>query len=61
MYNGCPTGDIAASDFNGDGKANVAACWGSYGLYWLNTATSQWTKITDYAPVSLTAGNVTGN
>jgi hypothetical protein len=53
------TGDIAAGDFTGDGKADVASIWPS-GLWYQDGATLAWTKVTGSAPVSLTAGDVTG-
>ena len=55
-----PTGDIAAGDFTGDGKADVVSCWPN-GLRYQDGATLGWTKISDSAPVSLTAGDVTGD
>jgi hypothetical protein len=54
-------GDIAAKDFTGDGKADVASCWGADGLWYQNGATLGWTKVADSAPDSVTSGDVTGN
>ena len=53
-------GDIAAGDFNGDGKADVASVW-SDGLWYQNGATLVWTKIDDSPPMRVTAGDVTGD
>jgi hypothetical protein len=55
-----PTGYIAAGDLTGDGKADVASCWDN-GLWYQDGATLGWTKVSDSAPVSLTAGDVTGD
>jgi hypothetical protein len=55
-----PIGDIAAGDFTGDGKADVASCWGS-GLWYQDGATLSWIKVSGSAPNSLTAGDVTGD
>jgi hypothetical protein len=60
MTSGTPDGDIAAGDFTGDNKADVASCW-SNGLWYQDGSTLGWTKISDSAPVNLTAGDVTGN
>ena len=60
MYSGVPSGDIAAGDFTGDGKADVASCWSS-GLWYQNGATLGWTKLYGIAPYQLTAGDVTGD
>jgi hypothetical protein len=61
MYSGVPSGDIAAGDFTGDGKADVASCWAS-GLWYQDGANlASWTKISGIAPDSVTAGDVTGN
>ena len=54
------SGDIAAGDFTGDGKADVASCW-SDGLWYQNGATLDWTKIISTAPDKVTAGDVTGD
>ncbi len=40
--------DIAAGDFTGDGKADVASNWTS-GLWYQNGATLDWTKVTSAA------------
>ena len=58
MYSGVPSGDIAAGDFTGDGKADVAAIWNS-GLYYQNGATLGWKKVIDTAPYTVTAGDIT--
>ena len=54
------TKDIAAGDFTGDNKADVASIWSS-GLWYQNGATLGWTKVTSLAPYELTAGDVTGD
>ena len=54
------TGDIAAGDFTGDGKADVAFVW-SDGLWYQDGATLAWTKIDSSPPYNVTAGDVTGN
>jgi hypothetical protein len=54
------TGDIAAGDFTGDGKADVASSWEVYGLWYQDGATLAWTKIDPLPAYSLTAGDVTG-
>jgi hypothetical protein len=54
------TGDIAAGDFNGDGKADVASSWADFGLWYQDGATLDWTKIDDSPPFRVTAGDVTG-
>ena len=60
MTSDSPDGDIAAGDFNGDGKADVASCWES-GLWYQDGATLDWTKVSGTAPDNVTAGDVTGN
>jgi hypothetical protein len=55
------TGDIAAGDFNGDGKADVASSWNSDGLWYQDGATLNWTKIDSSSPFRVTAGDVTGD
>jgi hypothetical protein len=60
MTSGVPSGDIAAGDFTGDGIADVTSCWDS-GLWYQDGATLGWTKVSGSAPVSVTAGDVTGN
>ena len=55
-----PTGDIASSDFTGDGRADVAFCWNN-GLWFQDSATLNWTKVSNGAPGKLTAGDVTGD
>jgi hypothetical protein len=55
------TGDIAAGDFTGDGKADVASSWENFGLWYQDGATLAWTKIDNSPPYSLTAGDVTGD
>ena len=52
--------DIAAGDFNGDGKADVASSWEDFGLYYQDGATLASIKIDDLPPNNLTAGDVTG-
>jgi len=60
MYPTPPDGDqIAAGDFTGDGKADVASIW-SGKLYYQDGATLKWTRVPGTAPDSLTAGDVTG-
>jgi hypothetical protein len=54
------TGDIAAGDFTGDDKADVASIW-STGLWYQDGATLAWTKIDDRPPIRVTAGDVTGD
>jgi hypothetical protein len=54
------TGDIAAGDFTGDGKADVASVW-SDGLWYQDGASLAWTKIDSLPPYNLTAGDVTGD
>ena len=60
MWSNVPSGDIAAGDFTGDGKADVASIWSS-GLWYQNGATLGWTKVLSTAPSQLTAGDVTGD
>jgi hypothetical protein len=55
-----PEGDIAAGDFTGDGKADVASIWSS-GLWYQDGATLEWTKVSGPGAVYLTAGDVTGD
>ena len=53
--------DIAAGDFNGDGFADVASTWDDYGLWYQNGANlDDWVKIDNAPPMSVTAGDVTG-
>jgi hypothetical protein len=54
-------GDIAAGDFTGDGKADVASSWEDDGLWYQDGATLVWTKIDDLPAHSVTAGDVTGD
>jgi hypothetical protein len=54
-----PTGDIAAGDFNGDEIADVAAIFNS-GLWYQDSDTLDWTKVSDSVPGRLTAGDITG-
>ena len=61
MWPNFTPGDIAAGDFTGDGKADVASNWGSSGLWYQNGATLGWTQVTSTASNRLTAGDVTGN
>ena len=60
MYSGVPAGAIAAGDFTGDGKADVASIWSS-GLWYQNGATLGWTKVSPIAPDRLAAGDITGD
>jgi len=60
MWSGVPSGDIAAGDFTGDGKADVASIWSS-GLYYQNGATLGWTKVWSTAPDRIAAGDITGD
>ena len=46
------TGDIAAGDFTGDGKADVASILGDDGLWYQDGATLAWTKIDDLPPIA---------
>ena len=55
-----PTGDIAAGDFTGDGKADVASIWGN-GLWYQDGDTLGWTKVSGPGAVYLIAGDVTGD
>ncbi len=55
------TGDIAAGDFTGDGKADVASCWDNDGLWYQDGDTLGWTKIDNLPPYRVTAGDVTGD
>jgi hypothetical protein len=59
MWHNVPSGDIAAGDFTGDGKADVASIWSS-GLWYQDGDTLDWTKVTSTAPYTVTAGDVTG-
>ena len=58
MTSDTPDGDIAAGDFSGDGKADVASIWGN-GLWYQDGASFAWTKVGS-APDRLTAGDITG-
>jgi hypothetical protein len=60
MVNSTPERDIAAGDFTGDGKVDVASSW-TNGLWYQDGATLAWTKVTGGAPDRLTAGDVTGD
>jgi hypothetical protein len=60
MWSNVPSGDIAAGDFTGDGKADVASCW-SRGLWYQNGATLAWRKVLSTPPTQLTAGDITGD
>ena len=44
-----PTGEIAAGDFTGDGKADVASIWDN-GLWYQDGDTLDWTKVARTAP-----------
>ena len=54
-------GDIAAGDFSGDGKADVASSWDNLGLWYQDGVTLAWTKIDNLPPMRVTAGDVTGD
>ena len=54
-------GDIAAGDFTGDGKADVASCWNIDGLWYQDGITLDWTKIDNSSPYHVTAGDITGD
>ena len=60
MTTSTTTGDIAAGDFTGDGKADVASIWPS-GLWYQDGATLAWTKVPGDAPDKVTAGDITGD
>jgi hypothetical protein len=60
MTTSTTTGDIAAGDFTGDGKADVASIWPS-GLWYQDGATLAWTQVPGDAPDKVTAGDVTGD
>jgi hypothetical protein len=60
MWPNSTPGDIAAGDFTGDGKADVASNWSS-GLWYQNGDTRGWTKASDHACNNLTAGDITGD
>ena len=60
MWSSMRSGDIAAGDYTGDGKADVASNWSS-GLWYQNGATLGWTKVSSTASKRLTAGDVTNN
>jgi enterochelin esterase-like enzyme len=60
MTSSIPTGEIAAGDFTGDGKADVVSCWRD-GLWYQDGATLDWTKVSGPGAVYLTAGDVTGD
>ena len=55
------TGDIAAGDFTGDGKVDVASIWKDEGLWYQDGLTLEWVKIDDLPPYSVAAGDVTGD
>ena len=67
MTSSVTDGDIAAGDFTGDGKADVASIWPG-GLWYQDGDTLDWTKIPVDTPPDgpggvpnrLTAGDVTG-
>ena len=60
MSSDIPLGGIAAGDFSGDGKADVASGWDT-GLWYQNGATLAWKKVTSEAPDNLAAGDVSGD
>jgi hypothetical protein len=55
-----PDGDIAAGDFTGDGKADIAGIFYSE-LWYIDGATLNWTRVPGIIPDRLTAGDVTGD
>jgi hypothetical protein len=60
MISYASSGDIAAGDFSGDGKADVASIW-SNGLWYQDGDTLAWTQIDSSPPFRVTAGDVTGD
>ena len=60
MNSNAPSGAIAAGDFTGDGKADVASNWDS-GLWFQNGATLGWKKVSSLASDNITAGDITGD
>jgi hypothetical protein len=67
MYPDPPDGDIAAGDFTGDGRDDVASIWTS-GLFYQDAATLAWTEIPvddpdgpSGVPNRLTAGDMNGD
>jgi hypothetical protein len=60
MWHNVPSGDMAAGDFTGDGKADVASIWPG-GLWYQDGATFRWTKVWDVSPFQLTAGDIIDN
>ena len=60
MCSGVPSGDIAAGDFTGDGKADVASIWSS-GLWFQDGDTLGWTQVYHTAPDRIAAGDITGD
>jgi lysophospholipase L1-like esterase len=60
MTSSVTDGDIAAGDFTGDGRADVASSWGN-GLWYQDGVTLDWTKVSSSAADRLTAGDVTGD
>jgi hypothetical protein len=51
---------IIAGDLNNDGRDDVIGSWKGDGVYWLDSATGKWTKITTPAK-QLAVGNVEGD
>ncbi len=60
MYSRAPSGAIAAGDFTGDGRADVASVWSS-GLWYQNGATLGWTRVSNKTPNRIATGDVTGD
>ena len=60
MYSNVPSGAIAAGDFTGDSKVDVASCWSS-GLWYQDGANLGWTKVYGTAPYKVTYSDVTGD
>ena len=55
------TGDIAAGDITGDGRADVASCWPGNGLWYQNGSSLGWHRITTYVPYNIAVGDLTGD
>jgi len=60
MDSDVPSGAIAAGDFTGDGRADVASVWGT-GLWYQNGVTLGWTRVYHTAPDRIAAGDITGD
>jgi hypothetical protein len=52
--------DMAAGEFTGDGRADVASVWSS-GLWYQNGATLAWTRVHHLTPNRIAAGDITGD